>query len=155
MIKGAKKSKQFDLQKGVDFIGVTCVFYCHDGKGKLLLHKRSKNCRDEVGRWDVGGGSMEFGEEFDETIKREVKEEYGVDVLDLKFLKILNVLRKNKGIKTHWVAVYYLVLINPKGVKIGDPEKMDDIGWFELSNLPKPLHSNIPKFLNVVKEEMS
>ena len=31
--------KAFDLRKGVDFIGVTCVFYCHDGQGNLLLPK--------------------------------------------------------------------------------------------------------------------
>ncbi len=50
------------MKKGIDYIGVTCVFYCHDGKGKLLLHKRSENCRDEKGRWDCGGGAMELGE---------------------------------------------------------------------------------------------
>ncbi len=75
----SKKYLKMDLKKGVDFIGITCVFYCHDGKGKLLLHKRSKNCRDEVGRWHVGGGSMEFGEDFEETVKREIKEEYCTD----------------------------------------------------------------------------
>lgn len=38
-----------DLQRGIDFIGITCVFYCHDGQGNFLMHKRSKNCRDEIG----------------------------------------------------------------------------------------------------------
>ena len=36
--------KKKDLQGGVDYIGVTVVFYCHDGKGNFLMHKRSKNC---------------------------------------------------------------------------------------------------------------
>ena len=44
------------MQKGIDFIGITTVFFCHDGKGKFLMAKRSKNARDEHGRWDIGGG---------------------------------------------------------------------------------------------------
>ena len=57
-----------DLKRGIDYIGVTVVFYCHDGAGRLLLHKRSVACRDEQGRWDVGGGSMEFGETFESLL---------------------------------------------------------------------------------------
>lgn len=50
------------MRQGFDYIGVTTVFYCHDGKGNLLLHKRSQTCRDEKGRWDCGGGALKFGE---------------------------------------------------------------------------------------------
>lgn len=57
-----------DLKRGVDFIGVTVPFVIHDGKKNFLLQKRSKNCRDEQGRWDVGGGSMEFGEEWNQVV---------------------------------------------------------------------------------------
>lgn len=67
------------LRKGIDFIGVTCVFYCHDGKGNFLLHQRSENCKDEQGRWDCGGGGLEVGEEFEDGVKREIMEEYGCD----------------------------------------------------------------------------
>lgn len=75
--------QQQDLRRGVDFIGVNCVFYCHDGNGKFLFHKRSKHCRDEHGHWDCGGGSMEFGETFEQTVRREVKEEYGTEPLEI------------------------------------------------------------------------
>ena len=62
---------------GIDYVGVTTPFYCNDGKGNFLLHKRSKNTRDEHGRWDPGSGKLDFGLEFEENVLKEVFEEYG------------------------------------------------------------------------------
>lgn len=45
-----------NLVKGVDYIGVCVVYFCHDGKGEFVMAKRSSNARDEHGRWDIGGG---------------------------------------------------------------------------------------------------
>jgi ADP-ribose pyrophosphatase YjhB (NUDIX family) len=86
-MKKAFANGQNDLQRGVDFIGVTCSFVCHDGNGNILMHKRSKNCRDEHGNWDNGGGAHEFGASVEETVRREIKEEYGADVLELQYIK--------------------------------------------------------------------
>src|SRR5438128_9472893 len=44
-------------------------------EGKILLHRRSDN-----GTWALPGGAMEIGESIGETVKREVKEETGLDV---------------------------------------------------------------------------
>ncbi|MDO8618517.1 MAG: NUDIX domain-containing protein [Candidatus Daviesbacteria bacterium] len=140
------------MKKGVDYIGVTCVFFCHDGKGNLLMHKRSQNCKDERGNWDVGGGSLEFGESFEEGVLREIKEEYCCDVLDLKFVEARNVLRVNhENKKTHWVALLFAVKVNPKQVKLGEPEKMDEIGWFSEKNWPNPIHSYFQQCYDAVK----
>ena len=141
-----------DLQKGVDFIGVTCIFFCHDGKGNFVMHKRSKNCRDEIGRWDSGSGSMEFGETFEQAVKREIKEEYCVSVKNLTFCGTNNILRTNGGKKTHWVALVFSGQVDPKKVKIGEPEKMDELGWFNSRRLPKPLHSQLKRHLVIVKK---
>jgi len=143
--------QQKDLKRGVDFIGVTCVFFCHDGCGNLLLHKRSDKCRDEHQHWDCGGGSMEFGETFEEAVKREIFEEYCVEVSDLKFVTVRNVLRNNNGTPTHWVAVLFAAEVDPTKVKIGDPEKMDELGWFNPDNLPEPLHSQFLIHFELVK----
>ena len=140
------------MKKGVDYIGVTVVFFCHDGKGNLLLNKRSKNCRDEVGRWDVGGGAMKVGETFESAVLREIKEEYCCVPKELIFVKANNVLRKNEGENTHWVAIIFAAKVNPKQVKIGDPDKMDKIGWFPVEKLPTPLHSMLRPHLKFVKD---
>lgn len=140
------------MKQGIDHIGVTCVFYCHDGKGNLLLHKRSQKCRDERGRWDCGGGAMKMGETFKQTVRREVREEYYAEVKKLRLVGISNVLRKHRGKLTHWIAVLFAVQINPRKVKIGDLEKMDKIGWYKPDKLPKPLHSMFLKHLQYIKD---
>ena len=144
--------QSFDLRKGVDFIGVTCVFYCHDGHGNLLMHKRSKNCRDEQGRWDPGSGSMEFGETFLQTAKREIQEEYGVTPKNLKLWAVNNALRWHGKTRTHWIAALFTAEVDPRKAKIGEPEKMDDIGWFPIDKLPRPLHSMTRKHLKMIRE---
>lgn len=131
-----------DLKRGIDFIGVTCSFVCHDGKGNVLLHKRSKNCRDEQGNWDNGGGAHEFGHNFEDTIKREIEEEYGAKAFNLQFVKVYDAHRKlDDGTPTHWVSVLYVAQVDPEQAKNNEPHKIDEIGWFTLDNLPSPLHS--------------
>ena len=147
--------KQHDLKKGVDFIGVTVVFYCHDGKGNILLHKRSKACRDEQGRWDCGGGSMEFGEaSFEEVVRREVREEYCVEPLEVVHVATTNVIRKHEGTPTHWIALVYAVLIPEGAGAIGEPHKAEELGWFAHDQLPDPLHSCFPSHFALVKDRI-
>ncbi|OGH13605.1 MAG: hypothetical protein A2687_05585 [Candidatus Levybacteria bacterium RIFCSPHIGHO2_01_FULL_38_26] len=140
------------MKKGVDYIGVTTVFYCHDGKRNILLQKRSKNCQDEIGRWDCGGGSMKFGETFEECLIRELKEEYGCEPIEFHYAATNNVLRKHNGRKTHWIALLYAVLVDPEKVKLSDPDKMEKIGWFPFDALPSPLHSKFRKHFEMVKK---
>lgn len=131
-----------DLIKGIDFIGVTCSFICHNGKGKILLHKRSKNCRDEHGAWDIGGGAHEFGDTIEQTILREIREEYGTTAFNLKFIKVFDALRElADGTPTHWVGVCYAAQVDPEKAKNNEPHKIDEIGWFTFNSLPSPLHS--------------
>jgi len=138
-------ARKHDLKRGVDYIGVNVVFYCHDGKGNILLHKRSQQCRDELGRWDSGAGSMEFGESFADAVTREVFEEYGVKPKKIEYVMTKNVLRDNAGTNTHWVVNMHMVHVDPKKVKNNDPKYIDELGWFSIDNLPSPLHSQLTK----------
>ena len=147
-----KLTKKYDLKKGLDFIGITCVFYCHDGKGNLLLSKRSQNCRDERGVWDCGSGSMEFGEEsLESAARREILEEYCVIPKKIKFQGVTNVIRQNGKRKSHWIGFIFTALVNPKECKIGEPKDIDEIGWFPINKLPKPQHSMLLKHLKIAR----
>ena len=142
------------MEKGIDYIGISVSYFVHDGKGNYVMNLRGKNCRDEHGRWDFGGGSVEFGDTLEETLAKEIKEEYGAEIYRKKFLGHIESFREHDGKKTHWIHFHYLVQVRPEEVINGEPHKFDEIGWFRLDALPEPLHSAIPECLNRFKERM-
>jgi ADP-ribose pyrophosphatase YjhB (NUDIX family) len=130
-----------NLKPGVDFIGISTPFYCNDGKGNFLLHKRSEKARDEHGRWDFGGGQLHLGEEVRLGVLREVKEEWGVDGEIQEQLEAHSIFRTQNGKRTHWLAIPFFVKVDIKKAAIMEPEKFSEMGIFSLKNLPNPLHT--------------
>jgi 8-oxo-dGTP pyrophosphatase MutT (NUDIX family) len=127
---------------------VSCVFVCYDGEGRVLLARRSSGARDEPGRWDCGAGAIEFGETFEEAVTREVTEEYSTVPVEIKLQGVRNVLRDDPP--SHWVAILFAVRVDPAAVRIGEPHKFDELGWFAPDALPSPLHSQLPATLALV-----
>jgi 8-oxo-dGTP pyrophosphatase MutT (NUDIX family) len=127
---------------------VSCVFVCHDGRGRVLLARRGAGARDEPGTWDTGAGALEHGESFAEAVRREVREEYTADPVDVETIGVRNVLRDG----SHWVAVINAVRVDPAAVAIGEPHKFDELGWFPLDALPAPLHSQLTATISMFEE---
>ena len=135
------------LTKGLDYTGISVVFFCHDGVGNFLMAKRSANTRDEHGRWDTGGGGVEFGHTIEDTLYKEICEEYCADVLEYQFLGYRDVHREHNGLPTHWIALDFKVLVDRNQVRNGEPHMIDEIGWFTLDTLPDNTHSQLSDFL--------
>ena len=140
------------MKKGQDYTGVTVVYLCHDGEGNIVLDKRGANCRDEQGTWDTGGGGVEFGDSVDETLRKEILEEYCTNIIEQKFLGYRDIHRVNNGHKTHWIALDFMIRVDKAKVANGEPHKFDDVKWFRLDALPTPLHSQFPTFLQKYQE---
>lgn len=144
------------MQKGIDHIGIAVSFFCHDGRGNVLMSKRSVNARDEHGKWDIGAGGIELGQTVEETLQKEIKEEYCTDIVKADFMGYRTVFREHNGAKTHWVFFDFKVQVKPEMVKNGEPHKFDELKWFKFAQMPKPeeMHSQIPHFIKAHKEKL-
>jgi 8-oxo-dGTP diphosphatase len=141
-----------NTDRGKKFIGVSAVALVHDGQGKLLLQKRGKNARDERGNWDLCGGAVDFGETIIRTIERELLEELCTAPIRMNFLTVYDAFREIDAQPTHWIAVVYAVAVDPKTVSIGEPDKIEELGWFNDAELPSPLHSQFQKSYQVARQ---
>jgi 8-oxo-dGTP diphosphatase len=108
--------------------------YIMDGNGNLLMTLRTS--AHEPGTWCPPGGHLEMGESFLECAKKEVQEEVGLELKDIEMLGAVNNIFSPEK---HYVNVDFVA----KGVsgmpRIGEPEKIGEIGWYPLDHLPQPL----------------
>ncbi len=138
---------------GIDYTGISVGFLCHDGQGNFLFHKRSQQTRDEHGAWDWGGGKLEFGETIVQGLAREIKEEYGCDIISIdEVLPPTDWSATVAGQQTHWVILTHIVRVDRNQVKNNEPQSIAEIGWFILDNLPQPLHQGVAREVTLFKE---
>ncbi len=100
---------------------------------KVLLGKR----KGEFGKgsWTCPGGKLEFGEKLGDCVKRETKEETGLDVEMAKFISAVNDIVYGK----HYVTLNVKAEIVGGTLKVAEPEKFEEWRWFDFSALPSPL----------------
>ncbi|MBI4018242.1 MAG: NUDIX domain-containing protein [Candidatus Aenigmarchaeota archaeon] len=111
-------------------VGVGCLII--EG-GRILLGKRKGSHGD--GQWSDFGGHLEHGETFESCIKRELKEEIGIEVKNLKMLCVSNVIRGG----AHYVDIEFAGKIKSGKPRIVEHEKIGEIRWFPLNRVPKNL----------------
>jgi 8-oxo-dGTP diphosphatase len=109
------------------------VFVLKDGK--ILLGKR-KNAHGK-GTWCLPGGHLEFNEEIEDCARREVMEEAGIKIKNIRFATITNDMFKKEG--KHYITIFMLSDYDSGEVKIMEPEKCGRWEWFEWDSLPSPL----------------
>ncbi|MBI3033140.1 NUDIX domain-containing protein [Candidatus Woesearchaeota archaeon] len=125
------------MYPGKDHIGVGCGAVILNEKNEVLLMKRGKACRSKVGWWSIPGGAVEFFEKIEDALKREVKEEVGLDIEIIKTLCLTEYFNKEEG--QHWVSPQYLCKIMSGTIENKEPEKCEEIAWFNLDKLPEKL----------------
>ena len=102
-------------------------------ENKILLEKR-KNAPGK-GKWTVPGGLVELGENIEQAVIREVKEETGLDVYEPRLVDVVDhiSLGERGAVKYHYVIVDYLVT-----VKCGNPKAASDadaLKWVPFSEV--------------------
>lgn len=113
--------------------------------GMTLLAKR-KGSHGE-GMWGSMGGHVEFGESPIETVKREAKEELGIEIGNVKFVTCTNLIRDGK----HYLDVSFVAELVSGEPTIQEPDRIEEIGWYALTDLPEPLFDPVRIVLEAMK----
>ena len=126
------------MKAGVDYIGVGVGAWIVNDKGEVLLVKRSQQAKNEKGKWEIPGGAVDFGETLEQAIKREMKEELGIDIEIIEQWTAKDHIISED--KQHWIPTTFLVRAAKGQIpKIQEPHKHDALGWFLPDKFPAPL----------------
>lgn len=100
-----------------------------DAEGKILILKRSIHSRTNPGLWELPGGKVESGEDFDKALIREIKEETG---LDISLTNAIGVAQQDHPHR-HSVHIIMEVKVNSGNLKISDEH--ENYQWVSLHKL--------------------
>ncbi|MBI5003002.1 NUDIX domain-containing protein [Candidatus Woesearchaeota archaeon] len=87
-------------------IGVKAII---EKDNKILLLKRSEKYEHLSDCWDIPGGRINFGEEPEEGLRREIKEETGLQLKEIKQILDASTVFKNE--ERHIVRITYLCTV--------------------------------------------
>ncbi len=116
--------------RGIDYIGVGVGAAILDDAGRLFLTLRGPAAKNERGKWEIPGGTVEFGETLAQALAREMMEEYGVEITVRDLLGVFDHILPDEG--QHWVSPTFICAIVRGTPMIREPEKCAAIGWFTL-----------------------
>ncbi len=113
-------------------------------ENKVLCAKR-KNAHGE-GTWQFPGGHLEFKESWEDCARREVMEETGISIKNIRFGTVSNDIFE--GENKHYITLIMIADHNTGEPQILEPEKCAGWKWFKWEELPEPLFLPI---VNIVK----
>ena len=112
------------------------------GVGALIFHRdrilmAERGGEPLKGWWSIPGGLVETGESLDAAIRREVREETGLDVRPLGVLEIFErIMRDAEGAaEYHYVLIDYVCRVAGGVLRAGDDVSRAE--WVRRRDLPK------------------
>lgn len=98
-----------------------CIVFNQDNQ--VLLVQKNNTRRIATGKWLLPGGTVEWGEDIETTLLREIKEEVDMDISIHSILGTRTILLG----EDHWIGVYFFVSGDVSKAFNAEPEKHDAI----------------------------
>lgn len=104
-------------------------------KDDLVLLGKRKGAHGS-GEYAFPGGHLEYMESFEDCARREVREECGIEIDDLRFHLVSNVVQYAPK---HYVHIGLIARIKSGQPHVCEPDKIESWNWYDLAHLPHPL----------------
>ena len=116
--------------------------------GQLLLIRSPK----WSGEWGIPAGKVEVGEALEDALRREIREEVGLEVVSAEFLLVQELLfEPSFHLPMHFVSVNYACRVDDTTVVAG--EEVEQAVWVEMGEAMRyPLNLPTAKLLDVWRE---
>ena len=136
------------------FVGHAPIMCCAAGAiildkdNRILLQKRS-----DVNLWGNPGGAMELGEDIEETLKREINEETGLQIINPEFFTIYSGEDEHliypNGDEVFYVNVVYIV--REYTGDLTKDEESEELKFFKMNEIPSNTTKTLKNILNYLK----
>jgi 8-oxo-dGTP diphosphatase len=123
------------MDKKQHIVAITAVVKNKKGD-RFLIIKRNLNEVAYPGKWALPGGKVEMGETIMDTLKREVKEEVGIEIEDDKRFLLDFTFTRPDGIN----VIGLCFLVRPKSEKVLLSEDFDEYRWITPAELKELDH---------------
>lgn len=119
-------------EQNISVTADSVIFFSNDGKPKVLLVKRKKD--PYKGQWALPGGFLEDDEPLENGAIRELEEETGLKVGNLKQLRTFGTPGRDPRGRTISITFYGEIASEEKVKGNDDAEEAD---WFSIEKLPE------------------
>lgn len=116
--------------------------------GKVLLGRRKGSHGAGEHAWP--GGHLEYMESVIDCAKREVKEETGMEIENIQFVRVLNL--KDYPPK-HYIDICVRADWKSGNPEILEPKKCDGWAWYDINNLPEPVFTPVRTAVEAYKNK--
>jgi len=116
-------------------VAVDAVVFGYDaeeGVSVLLIKRKFEPFQKS---WALPGGLVKEEESLEEAVRRELREESGVDVTYLEQLYSFG--KPDRDPRNRVVSITYYGLVRPKDYQLSAQTDAEDVAWFNINKLPK------------------
>ncbi|MBU2159158.1 NUDIX domain-containing protein, partial [Patescibacteria group bacterium] len=114
--------------------------------GKVLIGKRKSSHGDGEYAWP--GGHLEHLESIEECARREVREETGMEIKNIRFLRLMNI---TKYAPKHYIDIAMVSDWASREPQVLEPNKLESWEWRDIDDLPEPLFAPLPTYFEALK----
>jgi len=146
------KASREECHSGTFLLHPVIHLHVFNSQGELYLQKRALNKDIQPGKWDTSvGGHVDFGEEIEVALRREVWEELGIIEFNPIFLKRYKFVSDREAEMVH---SYYTIY---DGEILPDPIEISEGKFWTLKGIDDQLGRNVftpnfeKEFTNVVR----